>query len=77
MKFTYQSILEILRGLMHTDRTDDALEFFVDVFKDGSDLTIIPGKDGEIKCFATVIAGLCRDDRAEDAIKRKFYARQF
>lgn len=71
VRFDYRTILEVLRGLFRSDKSDAAMQFFVDIFKDGSDLFLIPGKDAEVACFSVAVAGLCNTQRLEDAQKRE------
>lgn len=69
--YDYRTILVILRGLFANDRVDTALQFFVDLFRQNSDMTLMPAKDEAILCFNTVIEGLChaRNNRLADAQK--------
>lgn len=71
VRFDFRTILEVLRGLFRNNRSDAAMQFFVDVFKNGSDLSLIPGKDAEVNCFAAAVSGLCDTRRLEDAQKRE------
>lgn len=72
VKYDYRTLVEILRGLLTNDRVDTALQFFVDIFQNESNLSLIPRKDDALSCFNTMIEGLCdvAVNRLADAQKR-------
>ena len=69
VQFNMTTAQQVITGLFAVDKPDAAVQFFVDVFKGGSDITFAPGSDGELKCFNITIAGLCAADRLNDAQK--------
>ncbi|CCG82765.1 protein of unknown function [Taphrina deformans PYCC 5710] len=69
VKFDFRTVNEVLRGLLRGKREDAAISFFVDIFQTQSELSLIPGKDGEVNCFSLMIDGLASCGRLEDAQK--------
>lgn len=57
--YDHRTFVLILEGLFSNGRADDALDYFVKLFGEESDMALIPGKDDVLACFNTAIEALC------------------